>query len=185
MDHSVKTGDQKTSTTSPTIAHKDNDVLGMLASAYGDSSDSEEEDQKGLVTPSSKGETKTYDQEGSDGHEEARDGRTSDFNCQRLTSEQNGLSKGGKSSLLEIALPFIPRSDDDSCRLHVFCLEHAAEVEQQLRPFGGINLMLLCHPGNIKTTRFILLVFLYQLCNSLVFFIILTHNICRVPQDRG
>lgn len=154
-DHSIKTGDQRTSTPSLTITHKDNGALGLLASAYGDSSDSEEEDHKGLDAPTSEGETKKYDQEVADGNEESRDVRTSYLNSQRLTSEQNRLSKGGNSSLLEIALPFIPRSDDDSCRLHVFCLEHAAEVEQQLRPFGGIHIMLLCHPGNSKTTRFV------------------------------
>ncbi|KAL6997053.1 hypothetical protein U1Q18_007175 [Sarracenia purpurea var. burkii] len=38
------------------------------------------------------------------------------------------------------------RSDEDSSRLHVFCLQHAAEVEQQLRPIGGSHILLLCHP---------------------------------------
>lgn len=40
-----------------------------------------------------------------------------------------------------------PRSDEDSSRMHVFCLEHAVEVEQQLRPIGGVHILLLCHPG--------------------------------------
>lgn len=44
-------------------------------------------------------------------------------------------------------MSFAPRSDEDSSRLHVFCLEHAMEVEQQLRPIGGVNILLLCHPG--------------------------------------
>ena len=38
-------------------------------------------------------------------------------------------------------------SDEDSSRMHVFCLEHAVEAEQQLRPIGGANILLLCHPG--------------------------------------
>ncbi|RWW07651.1 hypothetical protein GW17_00028956 [Ensete ventricosum] len=37
-------------------------------------------------------------------------------------------------------------SDKDSSRLHVFCLEHAAEIEKQLQPIGGVHMMLLCHP---------------------------------------
>ncbi|XP_023637886.1 lysine-specific demethylase REF6 [Capsella rubella] len=152
----VQTGHQRTLTTSLTNAHKDNGALGLLASAYGDSSDSEEDDNKGFDASNLEGERKKYDQESAcafkassfdtDGNEEARDGQTSDFNSQRLTSKQNSLSKCGISSLLEITLPFIPRSDDDPCRLHVFCLEHAAEVEQQLRSIGGIHIMLLCHP---------------------------------------
>ncbi|KFK34146.1 hypothetical protein AALP_AA5G106700 [Arabis alpina] len=159
--------DQRTSSTSLTKAQKDNDALGLLASAYGDSSDSEEEDHKGIDVPISEGETRKYDREGAC-KEEARDGPSSDFNSQRLsrgkekevelshatttcstlscTSEQNKLTKGDNTSLVGIALPFVLRSDDDSSRLHVFCLEHAAEVEEQLRPIGGIHIMLLCHP---------------------------------------
>ncbi|XWS37164.1 hypothetical protein CRYUN_Cryun19dG0019300 [Craigia yunnanensis] len=43
-------------------------------------------------------------------------------------------------------IPFAPRSDEDSSRMHVFCLEHAVEVEQQLRQIGGVHIFLLCHP---------------------------------------
>ncbi|KAK1570762.1 hypothetical protein Q3G72_006658 [Acer saccharum] len=43
-------------------------------------------------------------------------------------------------------MSFAPRSDEDSSRLHVFCLEHAVEVEQQLRPIGGVHVSLFCHP---------------------------------------
>lgn len=41
---------------------------------------------------------------------------------------------------------FAPRSDEDSSMKHVFCLQHAVEVEQQLRPIGGVHMLLLCHP---------------------------------------
>ncbi|XP_050221199.1 lysine-specific demethylase REF6 [Mercurialis annua] len=41
---------------------------------------------------------------------------------------------------------FAQRSDEDSSRMHVFCLEHAIEVEQQLRTIGGVYILLLCHP---------------------------------------
>ncbi|KAJ3681175.1 hypothetical protein LUZ60_015664 [Juncus effusus] len=38
------------------------------------------------------------------------------------------------------------RCDKDSSRMHVFCLEHAIEVQGQIRKFGGADVMLLCHP---------------------------------------
>uniref|UniRef100_A0A0D9XYG9 JmjC domain-containing protein n=1 Tax=Leersia perrieri TaxID=77586 RepID=A0A0D9XYG9_9ORYZ len=34
----------------------------------------------------------------------------------------------------------------ESCRMHVFCLEHALETWTQLQKIGGANIMLLCHP---------------------------------------
>lgn len=37
-------------------------------------------------------------------------------------------------------------SDEDSSRMHVFCLEHAVEVEQKLRQIGGVHVFLFCHP---------------------------------------
>eukprot|EP00258_Populus_trichocarpa_P022258 XP_024438277.1 lysine-specific demethylase REF6 [Populus trichocarpa] len=43
-------------------------------------------------------------------------------------------------------MPFTQRSDRDSSCLHVFCLEHAVEIEQQLRQIGGVHIFLLCHP---------------------------------------
>ncbi|KAI6675448.1 hypothetical protein NL676_003354 [Syzygium grande] len=39
-----------------------------------------------------------------------------------------------------------PKSDEDSSRLHIFCLEHAIEVDQRLRPIGGVHIYLVCHP---------------------------------------
>ncbi|OIW18301.1 hypothetical protein TanjilG_31441 [Lupinus angustifolius] len=44
----------------------------------------------------------------------------------------------------------VPLSDEDSSRMHVFCLEHAVEAEQQLRPIGGAHILLLCHPDYTK-----------------------------------
>ncbi|KAL5991233.1 hypothetical protein ACLOJK_012140 [Asimina triloba] len=46
-------------------------------------------------------------------------------------------------------IPFVQRSDKDSSRMHIFCLEHAIEVEKKLRQIGGAHVMLLCHPGNL------------------------------------
>ncbi|XP_058763337.1 lysine-specific demethylase REF6 [Vicia villosa] len=47
-------------------------------------------------------------------------------------------------------LSSVPPSDEDASRMHVFCLEHAAEAEQQLRPIGGAHILLLCHPDYPK-----------------------------------
>ncbi|GAB4860532.1 hypothetical protein Ancab_035692 [Ancistrocladus abbreviatus] len=47
-------------------------------------------------------------------------------------------------------VPFSQRCDEDSSRMHVFCLEHAVEVERQLRPIGGVYILLLCHPDYPK-----------------------------------
>lgn len=150
----TKTVDQRTSSSSLT---KENGALGLLASAYGDSSDSEEEDHKGLDNPVSDEVACVLEASSfvTDGNDEAGNGLSSALNSQGLTCEKGkevdvshaNLSKGGNASSVEITLPFIPRSDDDFSRLHVFCLEHAAEVEQRLHPIGGINIMLLCHPG--------------------------------------
>ncbi|OEL31047.1 Lysine-specific demethylase JMJ705 [Dichanthelium oligosanthes] len=40
----------------------------------------------------------------------------------------------------------IVKPDKDSSRLHVFCLEHAIEVEKQLQTIGGAHIFLLCRP---------------------------------------
>ncbi|XP_027339020.1 lysine-specific demethylase JMJ705-like isoform X2 [Abrus precatorius] len=44
----------------------------------------------------------------------------------------------------------VPKSDEDSTRMHIFCLEHAVEAELQLRPIGGAHILLLCHPDYPK-----------------------------------
>ena len=51
-------------------------------------------------------------------------------------------------------IPFALKSDEDSSRMHVFCLEHAVEVEQQLRQIGGVHVFLLCHPGTFWLTLY-------------------------------
>lgn len=42
----------------------------------------------------------------------------------------------------------------DSCRMHVFCLEHALETWTRLNQIGGANIMLLCHPGSCTFPNF-------------------------------
>lgn len=49
-----------------------------------------------------------------------------------------------------------PLCDEESSRMHVFCLEHAVEVEQQLRQIGGVHIFLLCHPGAMLSQQFII-----------------------------
>ncbi|KAM0883102.1 hypothetical protein ACQ4PT_031848 [Festuca glaucescens] len=44
----------------------------------------------------------------------------------------------------------IMKFDKDSSRMHVFCLEHAVEVEKQLQAIGGANVILLCRPEYLK-----------------------------------
>jgi hypothetical protein len=71
-------------------------------------------------------------------------------------------TKFGKADLPRenTKMSFSPRSDEDSSRMHVFCLEHAVEVEQQLRPIGGVHILLLCHPGAcFKKSSYILWTF--------------------------
>jgi hypothetical protein len=43
----------------------------------------------------------------------------------------------------------IVKPDKDSSRMHVFCLEHAIEVEKQLQAIGGADIFLLCRPGQL------------------------------------
>ncbi|XP_077250607.1 lysine-specific demethylase JMJ705-like [Tasmannia lanceolata] len=47
-------------------------------------------------------------------------------------------------------ISFMKRSDNDSSRMHIFCLEHAMEIEKQLRPLGGVHTLLVCHPDYPK-----------------------------------
>ncbi|KAI3806998.1 hypothetical protein L1987_22918 [Smallanthus sonchifolius] len=49
-----------------------------------------------------------------------------------------------KSSLIGSG-PMFPACERDSSRMHVFCLEHAREVERRLQPVGGVRMLLLCH----------------------------------------
>ncbi|KAK9926743.1 hypothetical protein M0R45_023956 [Rubus argutus] len=67
------------------------------------------------------------------GSPDAYDVQTTGFGQATLQKENTSIS-------------FAPGCDHDSSRMHVFCLEHAVEVEQQLRSIGGAHILLLCHP---------------------------------------
>ncbi|XXG88980.1 hypothetical protein AAC387_Pa12g1092 [Persea americana] len=68
---------------------------------------------------------------------------TGNFNGMTQFSDIDGSLKNGNKSIIQ-------RSDQDSSRMHIFCLEHAVEVEKQLRSIGGVHMLLLCHPDYSK-----------------------------------
>lgn len=57
----------------------------------------------------------------------------------------NAMGKGRTSSLWKPCKGFM--------RPHVFCLEHALEVEEQLRAMGGAHLLILCHADYPKIEK--------------------------------
>ena len=65
------------------------------------------------------------------------------------TADENDTTKVNNSvdPAAKPNFPFAHKCDAGSSRMHVFCLEHAVEVEKQLRPIGGVHILLLCHPG--------------------------------------
>ncbi|KAL5076484.1 hypothetical protein RYX36_015468 [Vicia faba] len=65
-------------------------------------------------------------------------------NAEKSLSAEAMVAVNHKNALLA------PQCDEDSSRMHVFCLEHAVEAEQQLRPIGGAHIVLLCHPDYPK-----------------------------------
>lgn len=136
--------------------------LGLLALAYGNSSDSDEEENEA--------DHPVYDSESRLSIEansyrnipvQALDSnlgsKTHVYNCRSthqsfdcLTDLETDDIAFTESHMLaafeKSTMPYVLRSDEDSSRFHVFCLPHAAEVVQQLRPIGGAHVLLLCHP---------------------------------------
>ncbi|KAK4436906.1 Lysine-specific demethylase REF6 [Sesamum alatum] len=187
-------------------AHKEPSSLGLLALAYGNSSDSEEEETEADL-PVEGCETSKSDSP-EDGH--ACDNMDSKFNCRKEMSSQISDSNAtfglpiatcndgdpqssncsdefptGNCTVIESNsfthrfrhqmksrhdtsnslthkteatistrltpledrdIPFPARSDEDSYRLHVFCLQHALQVEKRLSQIGGAHVFLVCHP---------------------------------------
>ncbi|KAK8965558.1 Lysine-specific demethylase REF6 [Platanthera guangdongensis] len=58
--------------------------------------------------------------------------------------------KNNHSDMKMADIHAIQGSDKDSSRMHVFCLQHAMEVERKLSSVGGVHIMLLCHPDYPK-----------------------------------
>lgn len=150
--------------------HIDNSSLGLLALAYGDSSDSEE-DQSEASLNAKITESRNFsavdrcdsDDSGSPSrnHYSGPSGHIISFPLRSCEDgdplqildpyEEHGTTERSIGSasrpIDDRAMSFASRADEDSSRLHVFCLQHALEVEQQLRSVGGVHLLLLCHPG--------------------------------------
>lgn len=71
-----------------------------------------------------------------------------DLNASGVKASLNSNTSFGraKGAMEPDALTLL-RYNKDSCRMHVFCLEHALETWTRLQQIGGANIMLLCHPG--------------------------------------
>lgn len=158
---------------------KETSALGLLASAYGNSSDSEEDqvdpDDKSNVMNSPSGSLSqnmsslpSHFQDcypsavrvhGDYGQKANSEGcyTTSGTAFKHMSCSLNysqDVHEAETPMLCNTGCPIddgsaslLPHSDEDSSRLHVFCLEHAAEVVQQLHLIGGAHILLLCHPG--------------------------------------
>ncbi|KAI4336265.1 hypothetical protein L6164_014811 [Bauhinia variegata] len=215
IEYQIQIADQYNEGTLNTNRRNDSSALGLLASAYGNSSDSEEDqvnpdntvdgDESNVMnhpsgsrcqkeSPCLRGHvqcgddflSKNLDSYEDYKHERAKCNSRNHQNFDYIESEDYDItsmkpggsgipfknmrplpcsslnfSQGvhdGETSIFGNAIvpiddknaPLMPQSDEDSSRMHVFCLEHAAEVEQQLRPIGGVHILLLCHPDYPK-----------------------------------
>nr|KYP46608.1 Jumonji/ARID domain-containing protein 2 [Cajanus cajan] len=127
-----------------TKSENGNTALALLASAYGNSSDSEE-DQIAIDDHSLK--KQDYNITSGVTFENSRTVPNSTSNCsQDAHDAERSLSNKPMIPFDNKNASMVLQSDEDSSRMHVFCLEHAIEAEQQLRPIGGAHILLLCHP---------------------------------------
>jgi hypothetical protein len=69
--------------------------------------------------------------------------------CQANRNSATVCMDGNRSTMTTVdnLVTSIVKPDKDSSRMHVFCLEHAIEVEKQLRTIGGAHIFLICCPG--------------------------------------
>ncbi|KAK6148165.1 hypothetical protein DH2020_019077 [Rehmannia glutinosa] len=67
-----------------------------------------------------------------------------------LTHNTEAKVSTGLTPIEDTTMPFPSRSDEDSSRLHVFCLQHAMQVEKRLSEIGGARVFLVCHPDYPK-----------------------------------
>lgn len=107
-------------------------ALSLIASAYGDYSDDDNPFPYKIVK---KDQNK--------GHLQDEVPKDMEFSLGKAKQYQ------GQSVLhLDHSSSFLTKKPDkDSSRIHVFCLEHALEVQKKLRLIGGACLLLVCHPG--------------------------------------
>ncbi|PIA51468.1 hypothetical protein AQUCO_01100361v1, partial [Aquilegia coerulea] len=66
--------------------------------------------------------------------------------CSGSAFSQVPLSETTNISIQSTSMSLMHISREESSRKHIFCLEHAVEVEKQLRPIGGAHILLICHP---------------------------------------
>lgn len=156
--------------------------LGLLALAYGDSLDSEDEDCEVNDPIEGCGTSKSDDFRYGDACEKTE----AKINCRKdisyeldrnnssmiesnsltnrfsrhqtepqfdildsLTCKAVGTHRSGLAPRQPATMPFVPRLDEDSSRLHVFCLQHAMQVRKRLSQLGGADVFLVCHPGQV------------------------------------
>lgn len=111
---------------------KDLSSLSLIASAYGDSSDDDHPSPSKIVNKNK-----------NEGHLQNKVSKNMDFSLSKVKQYQrwSGLQLDHSGSFL------MNKPDKDSSRIHVFCLEHALEVQRKLRSIGGACLLLVCHSG--------------------------------------
>ncbi|GAB2213354.1 hypothetical protein Drorol1_Dr00021386 [Drosera rotundifolia] len=186
--HSQTLKEERTFMFSATKIHNESSALSLLAMAYANSSDSEDDndvppdspaytDDSAFQDGSSERNFQRVSSLSSESQEDDNGGEDFDrgLNFSKLYSEDEVSPEGGVSHFDQIHVVYEvgmgsavdnvtdtdvhcfpadrtpPRwCDDDSSRMHVFCLEHAVEVEKRLRPFGGVHILLLCHPDYPK-----------------------------------
>ncbi|KAK9104250.1 hypothetical protein Scep_021094 [Stephania cephalantha] len=144
--------------------------LDLLADAYGDSSDSDEELAVAEMsaggnfimdnlTESSQSADRavtdclSYGLEQDHGHEESgKMYHTSvRLGSDGVKSEMDAFSEAKTRCTFDVPVKATDvlvkeLSEEYPSRNHIFCLEHAVEVQKQLQSIGGTHLLLLCHP---------------------------------------
>ncbi|KAK7330582.1 hypothetical protein VNO77_24778 [Canavalia gladiata] len=193
VEHCTQIADQNHEGTLNSERKKGNTALGLLASAYGNSSDSEEDqgdsdiavdgDELNVINHPSASRSQemsslpSHFQESHASPMVRHDKGDDDITPKSIDNYEYYMHK----RVERIMNPFddvksedhdttsgvvfrntraVPHStlncfqdthtDEDSSRMHIFCLEHAVEAEQQLRPIGGAHILLLCHPDYPK-----------------------------------
>lgn len=145
---------------------KDTSSLSFLALTYGDATDSETESRE--VSP-------VYGLDSDDSRSpaslsfpvvspiESTNSQSSDvivipgMVLPHVTATSSSVANRTESAIGSALVPvqnrgtlFPQNSDEDSSRSHVFCLQHAFEVEQKLSKLGGVQVLLLCNPDYPK-----------------------------------
>ncbi|XP_022882747.1 lysine-specific demethylase REF6-like isoform X3 [Olea europaea var. sylvestris] len=76
--------------------------------------------------------------------------QNSTSNCNPVAGKEEETISTALVPLEKTTTSFASRSDKESSRMHVFCLQHAVQVEQRLNSFGGARIFLVSHPDYPK-----------------------------------